>query len=116
MVRSLAVTQPGTTGSYGPDLISRWKGRAFQQSPDSTISVVGFEDEQVNWENNSVLLGWRSGPVRAIREIWGADSGTNVTKTEYYYRDADVFNYHTRVHPIPPDGLYTDWAYRYGVA
>ena len=44
MVRSLSVTRPGTTGTYGPDLIDRWKGRAFQQSPDSSISVVGFED------------------------------------------------------------------------
>jgi hypothetical protein len=101
---------------YGPNIIARWKGRAFQQTPNSSISVVGFEDEQVNWELNSALLGWRQGPVRAIREIWGADSGTNVTKTEYYYRDADVFNYHTRVHPIPPDGLYTDWDYRPDVA
>ena len=25
---------------YGPDLIDRWKGRAFQSSPDSSISVV----------------------------------------------------------------------------
>jgi hypothetical protein len=114
MVRSLSVTKPGTTGAYGPDLISRWKGRAFQQSPDSTVSLVGFEDEQVNWEANSALLGWRAGPVRAIREIWGADSGTNVTKTETYYRDADVFAYHVRVHPIPPDGLYTSWDYNPG--
>jgi hypothetical protein len=114
MVRSLAVTAPSTTRSYGPDLISRWKGRAFQQSPDSSVSVVGFEDEQVNWEANSALLGWRAGPVRAIREVWGADSGTNVTKTELFYRDADVFNYHVRVHPIPPDGLYTSWDYNPG--
>jgi hypothetical protein len=114
MVRSLAVTEPGTTGQYGPDLVSRWKGRAFQQSPDSSVSVVGFEDEQVNWEANSALLGWRAGPVRAIREVWGADSGTNVTKTELFYRDADVFNYHVRVHPIPPDGLYTSWNYNPG--
>jgi hypothetical protein len=104
----------GTT--YGPDLIDRWKGRAFQQSPDSTISLVGFEDEQVNWEANSALLGWRQGPVRAIREVWGADSGTNVTKTETYYRDADTFRYRMRVHPIPPDGLYTSWDYNKGVA
>ncbi|HEU5034238.1 MAG TPA: hypothetical protein VFT62_05705 [Mycobacteriales bacterium] len=102
--------------SYGPNVLARWKGRAFQQSPDSSISLVGFEDEQVNWEMNSTLLGWRQGPVRAIREIWGADSGTNVTKTEYYYRDADVYAYHVRVHPIPPDGLYTDWSYRPGIA
>ncbi|HEX7355331.1 MAG TPA: hypothetical protein VF288_10925 [Mycobacteriales bacterium] len=116
LVTGLHVTKPGTSGQYGPNIISRWKGRAFQQSPDSDISLVGFEDEQTNWEMNSSLLGWRAGPVRAIREVWGADSGTNVTKTETYYRDADVFAYHLRVHPIPPDGLYTDWDYQPGVA
>jgi hypothetical protein len=116
LIDRLRVTKPGTTGDYGPNIIARWKGRAFQQNPDSTVSLVGFEDEQVNWEMNAALLGWRDGPVRAIREIWGADSGTNVTKTEIYYRDADVYGYHVRVHPIPPDGLYTDWDYRPGVA
>ncbi len=114
MVRQYSITAPGKSYSYGPNLISRWKGRAFQSSPDSSVSLVGFEDEQVNWEMNSTLLGWKVGPVRAIREIWGADSGTNVTKTEIYYRDADVYHYHVRVHPIPPDGLYTSWDYRLG--
>ncbi|HEU4481351.1 MAG TPA: hypothetical protein VFS18_05650 [Actinomycetota bacterium] len=116
MVREMHVTKPGTTREYGPDLIDRWKGRAFQQSPDSTISVVGFEDEQVNWEGNSVLLGELAGPVRAIREVWGADSGTNVTKTEIFYRDAIAYRYRVRVHPIPPDGLYTSWDYNHDVA
>jgi hypothetical protein len=114
MVRGFHVATPtGTTSrtGYGPDLIDRWKGRAFQQSPDSSVSLVGFEDEQVNWEANGALLGWRQGPVRAIREVWGADSGTNVTKTETYYRDADSYRYRVRVHPIPPDGLYTSWDY-----
>ena len=128
MVRELRVAQPArekpgrgrgtgrTAPRYGPDLVDRWKGRAFQQSPDSVVSLVGFEDEQVNWEANASLLGWRSGPVRAIREVWGADSGTNVTKTETYYRDADVYRYRVRVHPIPADGLYTSWDYNAGVA
>ena len=116
LVNGLYVTRPGTTYDYGPNVISRWKGRAFQQTPDSSVSLVGFEDEQTNWEMNSALLGWRVGPVRAIREVWGADSGTNVTKSEYYYRDSDVFAFHVRVHPIPPDGLYTDWDYRPGIA
>jgi hypothetical protein len=116
MVRGLHVAKPGQPGVYGADLIDRWKGRAFQQSPDSTISLVGFEDEQVNWEANSALLGERAGPVRAIREVWGADSGTNVTKTETFYRDAVTYRYHVRVHPIPPDGLYTSWDYNAGVA
>ncbi|MCW2707935.1 MAG: S-layer y protein [Frankiales bacterium] len=110
MVRGFQVAAPKGPG-YGPDLIDRWKGRAFQQSPDSSVSLVGFEDEQVNWEANGALLGWRQGPVRAIREVWGADSGTNVTKTESYYRDADAYRYRVRVHPIPPDGLYTSWDY-----
>ena len=116
MVRTTRVAEPGpeTTPTYGPDLVDRWKGRAFQQSPDSTISVTGFEDEQVNWEANSALLGERFGPVRAIREVWGADSGTNTTKTEYYYRDFYVFRYRLRVHPIPPDGLYTSWDHNAG--
>lgn len=109
-------TATPTATVYGPDLIDRWKGRAFQQSPDSVISLVGFEDEQVNWEANAALIGWRTGPVRAIREVWGADSGTNVTKTETYYRDADVYRYRVRVHPIPSDGLYTSWDYNKGVA
>ncbi len=102
-------SQRATT--YGPDLLDRWKGRAFQQSPDSQASVVGFEDEQVNWEGNAALLGWKAGPVRAIREIWGADSGTNVTKVETYYREAVTHRYRVRVHPIPADGLYTSWDY-----
>jgi hypothetical protein len=116
MLREMHVTQPGRKASYGADLIDRWKGRAFQQSPDSSISLVGFEDEQVNWEANSALLGWRAGPVRALREVWGADSGTNVTKLETYYRHAIAYRYRVRVHPIPPDGLYTSWDYNRGVA
>lgn len=110
MVRSMRIVNP-TTGRFAANLLSRWKGRAFQQSPDSSVSLVGFEDEQVNWEANGALLGWRNGPVRAIREVWGADSGTNVTKTETYYRDADTYSYRVRVHPIPSDGLYTSWDY-----
>ena len=116
MVREMHVAKPGQPGEYGPDLIDRWKGRAFQQSPDSSVSVVGFEDEQVNWEGNSTLLGELAGPVRAIRETWGADSGTNVTKTETFYRNAISYRYRVRVHPIPPDGLYTSWDYNQGVA
>ncbi|ROH86533.1 hypothetical protein ED208_15995 [Stagnimonas aquatica] len=111
MVREIGIAKPDGSGNYGADILDRWKGRAFQQSPDSTISLVGFEDEQVNWEANSSLLGERCGPVRCIREVWGADSGTNVTKTETFYRDAISYRYHVRVHPIPPDGLYTSWDY-----
>ncbi len=117
MVRDIRIKSPNddtTDSNYWqsrPDLIDRWKGRAFQQSPDSTVSLVGFEDEQVNWEANSTILGERQGAVRAIREVWGADSGTNVTKTESFYKELITYRYRIRVHPIPPDGLYTSWDY-----
>jgi hypothetical protein len=113
MVRDLRVRgqQAEDDWESRPDLIDRWKGRAFQQSPDSAISLVGFEDEQVNWEANSILIGERCGPVRCMRAIWGADSGTNTTKTETFYRDAITYRYRVRVHPIPTDGLYTAWDY-----
>lgn len=117
MVRDMHVAKPEQPGAYGPDLVDRWKGRAFQQNPDSEINLVGgFEEEQTNWEANSALLGERAGPVRAIREVWGADSGTNTTKTETFYRDAVVYRYHTRVHPVPPDGIYQSFDYNAGVA
>ncbi|MEY2419331.1 MAG: hypothetical protein QOG90_2011 [Actinomycetota bacterium] len=116
MIREMQVSKPGRPGVYGPDLVDRWKGRAFQSSPDSSVSLVGFEDEQVNWEANSALLGERAGPVRAIREVWGADSGTNVTKTETFYRNMVTYRYRARVHPIPPDGLYMAWDYNAHVA
>ncbi len=120
MVRDIRIAPPRPSSKIDwykrPDLIDRWKGRAFQQTPDSDISLVGFEDEQVNWEANASLLGERCGPVRCIRETWGADSGTNVTKTETFYRDSVAYRFRVRVHPIPPDGLYTNWDYNRDVA
>jgi hypothetical protein len=114
MVRQLHVSSPSGAFQYGPDLVDRWKGRAFQETPNYITSIGGFEDEQTNWEANSALLGERMGPVRAIRETWGADSGTNVTKTETFYRDAITYRYHLRVHPIPPNGLFTTWDHNKG--
>ena len=64
--------------TYGPDLVDRWKARAFAQDPGSQTPCCGFEEEDTNWGGSRTLLGERVGPVRAIRETWGADSGTNV--------------------------------------
>ena len=116
MVRDLHVAKPGQPGVYGPDLIDRWKGRAFQQSPDSTISLVGFEDEQVNWEANSrCSASARDRCARSARSGAPTPAPTSPrprpsTATPITYR------YHVRVHPIPPDGLYTSWDYNHGVA
>jgi len=97
-------------GNYGRSIIDRFKGRAFQQSPGGDTPCCGYEDEQVNWSGSSVTMGIRLGPVRDIRVTWGADSGTNVTRTDILYAYSLDHEYNLRVHPIPPlDGIYTQW-------
>ena len=101
--------------SYGPDIIDRWKARAFQQDPSSETPCCGYEEEDTNWGGSGILMGERSGPVRTIRETWGADSSTNNVRREVFYRDMILFSDALRVHPIPPlDGIYTQWDYNAG--
>jgi hypothetical protein len=101
--------------TFGPDLIDRWKARAFQQDPSSNTPCCGFEEEDRHWGGSSTLLGERVGPVRAVRETWGADSGTNVIRRETFYRDSIVQKSYLRVHPIPPlDGIYAQWDFNAG--
>ncbi len=107
---------PKDNGVYGPDLVDRWKARAFQQDPESKTPCCGYEEEDTNWGGSSTLLGERVGPVRAIRETWGADSGTNVVRRETFYRGEMTMKTWLRVHVIPPlDGIYAQWDYNAGV-
>jgi hypothetical protein len=96
--------------TYGRDLVDRWKARAFAQDAASETPCCGYEEEDTNWGGSSTLLGERVGPVRAIRETWGADSGTNVVRRETFYRDQMQQRSWLRVHVIPPlDGIYAQW-------
>ena len=99
-----------TRADYGPSIIDRYKGRAFQQSPGGNTPCCGYEDEQNNWGGSSVVMGERVGPVRDIRVTWGSDSGTNVVRTEVFYAEQVDHVSELRVHPIPPlDGIYSQW-------
>jgi len=106
---------PDRGRSYGPDLVDRWKARAFQQDAESNTPCCGYEEEDTNWGGSSTLMGERSGPVRTIRETWGADSGTNVVRRESFYRNEMTMKSWLRVHVIPPlDGIYAQWDYNAG--
>ena len=77
--------------------------------------MLRYEEEENNWGGSSTLLGERAGPVRAIRETWGSDSGTNVIRRETFYRDQMLQDIFLRVHPIPPlDGIYAQWDFSAG--
>ncbi|MFP5370283.1 MAG: hypothetical protein ACLGI3_05995, partial [Actinomycetes bacterium] len=106
---------PDGGSTYGPDLVDRWKARAFQQDPGSETPCCGYEEEDTNWGGSSTLLGEKVGPVRAIRETWGADSGTNVIRRETFYRETMRQKTWLRVHVIPPlDGIYAQWDFNAG--
>jgi hypothetical protein len=101
--------------TYGPDLVDRWKARAFAQDPGSETPCCGYEEEDTNWGGSGTLLGERVGPVRAIRESWGADSGTNVIRRETFYGRQMAQKTWLRVHVIPPlDGIYAQWDFNAG--
>ena len=101
---------PDKGKTYAADVVDRWKARAFAQDPGSETPCCGFEEEDTNWGGSSTLLGERVGPVRAIRETWGADSGTNVVRRETFYRYEVRQKNWLRVHIIPPlDGIYAQW-------
>ena len=101
--------------NYGPNLVDRWKARAFAQDPSSKTPCCGFEEEDTHWGGSSTLMGWLIGPVRAIRATWGADSGTNVVRMETFYADQVRQKTWLRVHVIPPlDGIYAQWDFRAG--
>jgi len=115
LMTDIRVKEDGAT-TYGEDLVDRWKARAFQQDAESETPCCGYEEEDTNWGGSSTLLGERSGPVRTVRETWGADSGTNVVRRETFYRDDMVMKTWLRVHVIPPlDGIYAQWDYNAGV-
>ena len=97
----------------GVNVLDRWKGRAFQQREGNAADVGGYEDER-DWSRSSVTLGEKAGPIRVLRETWGADSGTSVTRLDAFYPESFVQTYHLRVHPIPPDGLYAFWDHKAG--
>jgi hypothetical protein len=114
LMTALSISPDGGK-TYGPDLVDRWKARAFAQDPSSETPCCGFEEEDTHWGGSSTLLGERVGPVRAIRETWGADSGTNVIRRETFYRDTLQQKTWLRVHPIPPlDGIYAQWDFNGG--
>ena len=55
---------------YGPDLVDRWKARAFAQDPASNTPCCGYEEEDTNWGGSSILLGEKRRPgARDPRDV-----------------------------------------------
>jgi hypothetical protein len=83
------------------DLLDRVKARAY--------GIVGSETEET-FQQTSLLLGERSGKVRALREVQGAASGPGTTHIDVFYRDVWLRILNLRVHAMPNIWYYLDYA------
>ena len=63
---------------------------------------AGSAKPNAGTRGSSILMGERAGPVRVIRETWGADSGTNVVRREIFYRDEIRLGAFLRRRPARP--------------
>jgi hypothetical protein len=107
-IRTGANDAPGTaeerllaTDGLGPDVIDRWKGRAYAGD--------GSSQTEWYWSQHSTMLGTIVGPVRVIRATNGAASGTNVTRTIIAYPNTFRQEFVLHLHPMPPEGFYGYW-------
>jgi hypothetical protein len=97
---ALDETSVAGCGGFCADLIDRFKGRA--------MDLVTGENED-DWADGSDYVGDRTGPVRALREVKGAQSGVDTTYIGEFYRDRWVNTDYLRVHPIIGIWRYLDY-------
>jgi len=100
---------------FGPNVVDRWKARAFAQDPSSKTPCLRLRGGGHALGRLEHADGRAGRAVRAIRATWGADSGTNVVRMETFYADQMRSKSWLRVHVIPPlDGIYAQWDFRAG--
>jgi len=85
----------------GADLIDRFKVRS------RPFGLPSIDEEVVNL--NSQYLGGLIGPIRALRYVRGAKSGTNTIHFDRVSRGRWTRFVHLRVHPLDQFDMYFDW-------
>ncbi len=85
--------------SVGPDLLDGLKARfAFTTCGRSNVTFSGIDTLS---QAEGAFIANIDGPVRAIRAVIGANSGTYTQRTNTFYRNREDVVTDLRVHPIP---------------
>ena len=82
-------------GATGVDILDRHD----DQFDAADVSCV--RDQETFTLGEGAFIVNRDGPVRAIRDFIGANSGPHVQRQHIFYDDLEVINTFLRVHPIP---------------
>ena len=88
----LRITRGAATGV---DILDRHDDQ-FDSADASCI-----RDQQTFSIGEGAFIVNKDGPVRAIRDFVGANSGPHVQRQHIFYDDLEVINTFLRVHPIP---------------
>lgn len=105
-----------TTPSYVRGFTDRWKDDELRitRGGASGVDILDRHDAQFDALDASCVrtqatyasgegafVTNRDGPVRAIRDFIGANSGPHVQRQHVFYASKEVINTYLRVHPVP---------------
>jgi len=82
-------------GATGVDILDR------HDDQFDAIDASCVRDQQTFSVGEGAFIVNKDGPVRAIRDFVGANSGPHVQREHIFYNDLEVINTFLRVHPIP---------------
>jgi Beta-propeller repeat len=82
-------------GATGVDILDR------HDDQFDTADASCVRDQQTFSIGEGAFIVNKDGPVRAIRDFVGANSGPHVQRQHIFYSDVEVINTFLRVHPIP---------------
>jgi hypothetical protein len=82
-------------GATGVDILDR------HDDQFDAIDASCVRDQQTFSVGEGAFIVNKDGPVRAIRDFVGANSGPDVQREHIFYNDLEVINTFLRVHPIP---------------
>jgi hypothetical protein len=86
---------PVSGGGNNTDMIDRVK-MGVVWNPATGQSMESEE----TWDLSSCFLGRKNGPIRVIRDVVGAASGPETTRTDIFYRTMFTTHFELRVHPM----------------
>ena len=109
-------TSTVTTPSYQRGFSDRWNDNDLRitRGGATGVDILDRHDDQFDRIDASCVRSQatfrvgegafivnKSGPVRAIRDFIGANSGPQVQRQHIFYESKEDINTHLRVHPIP---------------
>jgi hypothetical protein len=100
-------------GTTGPDILDREVAQATRTScgrSELTFSGNWTVEDRGSDTDEGTFIAVKSGPIRAIRDYMGANSGPYTQRQHIYYQRREDTTTFLRVHPMLDLYTWTDWS------